>query len=177
MRHSYVTDFASSGKSPSRSADAPSGAGSPASAKALSGVAGMYARLGGRAVVQRSVHDLASLQYQRMSAHAWPPSGTSRPIGSAMPHREQWATSNGRRRSSPCAAARSCSGPLARNLVVTDEACGAMIPPRGTLVTRPPGPSFPKPGRPTRDVNRQARSYQARSWYAKLAHTKPAHQR
>ena len=42
----------------------------------------------GRLAVQRSVHDLASLQYQRMSAHAWPPSGTIRPVGSAIPHNE-----------------------------------------------------------------------------------------
>jgi len=39
---------------------------------------------------------MASLQYQRMSVHAWPPSGTRRPSGSAMPHKEHWATSNGR---------------------------------------------------------------------------------
>ena len=41
-----------------------------------------------RAPVQRSVQDLASLQYQWTSSHASPPSGTSRPSGSAMPHRE-----------------------------------------------------------------------------------------
>ena len=30
---------------------------------------------------------LASWQYQRMSAQAWPPSGTIRPAGSTMPHK------------------------------------------------------------------------------------------
>ena len=57
------------------------------------------ARRGGPAVVQRSVHDSASLQYQRMSVHAWPPSGTSRPSGRAMPHKEHWVTSSRRSRS------------------------------------------------------------------------------
>ena len=47
----------------------------------------MCARPGGWAVVQRFVHDMASLQYHRMSAHAWLPSGTKRPSGSAMPHK------------------------------------------------------------------------------------------
>jgi len=42
----------------------------------------------GRLAVQRSVQDLASLQYQRMSAQACPPSGTIRPVGSAIPHKE-----------------------------------------------------------------------------------------
>jgi hypothetical protein len=42
----------------------------------------------GRLPVQRSVHVLASLQYQRTSAQAWPPSGTIRPVGSAIPHNE-----------------------------------------------------------------------------------------
>ena len=58
----------------------------------------------GRFAVQRSVHDLASLQYQRMSAQAWPPSGTIRPVGSAIPHSEHWADGKGRLRSSRCAA-------------------------------------------------------------------------
>jgi hypothetical protein len=42
--------------------------------------------------VQRSVHALASLQYQRRSAHAWPPSGTIRPSGSSMLHSAHLAT-------------------------------------------------------------------------------------
>jgi hypothetical protein len=42
--------------------------------------------------VQRSVHALASLQYQRTSAHAWPPSGTIRPSGSSMLHSAHLAT-------------------------------------------------------------------------------------
>ena len=58
----------------------------------------------GRFAVQRSVHDLASLQYQRMSAQAWPPSGTIRPVGSAIPHSEHWADGKGRCRSSRCVA-------------------------------------------------------------------------
>src|SRR6516162_9763319 len=58
----------------------------------------------GRFAVQRSVHDLASLQYQRMSAQAWPPSGTISPIGSAIPHSEHWADCNWRRRSLRCLA-------------------------------------------------------------------------
>jgi hypothetical protein len=110
-----------------------------------------------------------------MSAHAWPPSGTSRPSGSAMPHMEHWATSSGRSRSRRVAAggpgsarrgpAGRCSGPVPGDTVVTDETCGAMIPPRGTPVTRPPAPCT-KPGTAAGDVDRQARSYQARSWWA-----------
>jgi len=79
------------------------GNAAPAPATALPGSAGVWACLGGPAVVQRSVHDLASLQYQRMSAHARPPSGTSRASGSAMPHMAHSATSSGRR--FRCAAA------------------------------------------------------------------------
>jgi hypothetical protein len=41
--------------------------------------------------VQRSGHDLASMQYQRMSAQACPPSGTIRSSGSSTPHSEHWA--------------------------------------------------------------------------------------
>ena len=58
----------------------------------------------GRLAVQRSVHALASLQYQRMSTQAWPPSGTIRPVGSAIPHNEHWADGNERCRSSRCVA-------------------------------------------------------------------------
>jgi len=50
----------------------------------------------GRLAVHRSVHDLASLQYQRMSAQAWPPSGTIRPVGRAIPQSEHWADGKGR---------------------------------------------------------------------------------
>jgi NAD(P)-dependent dehydrogenase (short-subunit alcohol dehydrogenase family) len=125
-----------------------------------------------RAVVQRSVQDLASLQYQRMSAHAWPPSGTSRPSGSATPHKAHWAASSGRRRASPGPAAApsagtsrgpagSGSGCRAGGIVTTDEACGAMNPPRGTR-SRASLPPARRPGRSARDVNWQARSYQAR---------------
>ena len=91
-----------------------SGLRSPAEAGLLAviGVVG-GARLGevgamcgsrGRLAVQRSVHALASLQYQRMSTHAWPPSGTIRPVGSAIPHNEHWADGKGRFRSSRCVA-------------------------------------------------------------------------
>src|SRR5580698_3818531 len=69
----------------------------------LTGVGAMCA-CRGRLAVQRSVHDLASLQYQRMSAQAWPPSGTIRPVGSAIPHNEHWADGKGRCRSSRCVA-------------------------------------------------------------------------
>jgi len=65
--------------SPGSSADALSGAASPASREVSSGAAGTCARTGEVAAVQRCAHDMASLQYQRMSAHAWPPSGTRRP--------------------------------------------------------------------------------------------------
>ena len=196
-RASYTADVASSGVLSSRPAGASSGAGSPAPATAVPGAVGVCARPGGRAVVQRSVHDLASLQYQRMSAHAWPPSGTSRPSGSAMPHMEHWAASSGRSRSRRVAAGGSasarrgpagrCTGPVPGDSARTDEACGAMIPPCRTRVTRPPV-LCTKPGMAAGDVDRQARScqarswwaarsYQARSWLAKPAHTKPAHPR
>ena len=55
---------------PGSSADALSGAAFPAPREVSSGAAGVCARTGGLAVVQRSAHDMASLQYQRMSAHA-----------------------------------------------------------------------------------------------------------
>ena len=76
---------------------------------ASSGAVGMCARPGGWAVVQRFVHDIASLQYHWMSAHAWLPSGTRRPSGSAMPHKEHWAASNGRGRLG-CVAAGGFAG-------------------------------------------------------------------
>jgi len=172
---SHPARFACSSMPPSRPAAVASGAASRAPATAVPGTAGVCAGPGGRAVVQRSVHDRASLQYQRMSAHAWPPSGTSRPSGSAMPHMEQWATSSGRSRSRRVAAGGSasarrgltgcCSGRIPGDTVVSDESCGAMIPPRGTPVTRPPALGT-KPGTAAGDVDRQARSYQARSWWA-----------
>jgi hypothetical protein len=147
-------------------AGAAPGNAAPAPATALPGSAGMCACRGGPAVVQRSVHDLASLQYQRMSAQAWPPSGTRKASGSAMPHMAHPAVSSGRR--SRCAAAGGsgsarcgrCSGLASCDVVTTGEACRAMIPPRGTRVA---GPGPPDTARaPARDVIRQARSYQAR---------------
>ena len=58
----------------------------------------------GSLAVQRSVHDLASLQYQRMSAQACPPSGTIRSSGNAMPHSEHWVDCDGRGWSLRCLA-------------------------------------------------------------------------
>ena len=104
---------------------------------------------------------------------AWPPSGTSRPSGSAIPHKEHWTTSSGRRRlrcvaSDAPAGARpgltgSCSGPVSRDIVATDEARGAMIPPCGTPGSPGPRPSRRSPGRPLVTSS------------GKPAHTKPAH--
>ena len=74
-----------------------SSAGAGSSAGIGSGVAPGLA-------VHRSVQDLASLQYQRMSAQACPPSGTIKPIGRVMPHSEHWADCNWRRRSLRCLA-------------------------------------------------------------------------
>ena len=117
----YTAAFASWTMPPGCSAGAPSAAAVPATVTASPG-AGMRARSGRPAAVQRSVHDTTSLQYQRMSAHAWPPSATSRPSGSAMPHKQHWATSGGHRRSHCVAAdgsadtrrgpAGSCPGPV-----------------------------------------------------------------
>ena len=70
LRAGYTADCAASNMLSRCSAHALSGTASPAPVKASSGAVGMYAHPGGRAVVQRSVHDMASLQYQRMSAHA-----------------------------------------------------------------------------------------------------------
>ena len=143
---------------------------------------------GPRAVVQRSVHDLASLQYQRMLVHAWPPSAISRPSGSAVPHMEHWAAASGRRWSRRVAAGGSatarrgptgsCSGPVSRDSGIADEAGRAMIPPRGAQVTRPPA-LLAKPGKPARrDVIGQARSYQGRTSkvaaHARATQGKPA---
>jgi hypothetical protein len=58
----------------------------------------------GGLAVHRSVHDLASLQYQRMSAQACPPSGIIRLIGSVMPHSAHCADRNWPRRSLRCLA-------------------------------------------------------------------------
>ena len=66
-----------------------------------SDAAGSGAGLGAAAVgtaasprrdVQRSVHDRASLQYQRRSVQPKPPSGTISPSGRSRPHRAQLAT-------------------------------------------------------------------------------------
>ena len=72
-----------------------------------------------RRAVQRWVHAWASLQYQRRSAQAWPPSGTSRPSGSSMPHSAQRATCKARR-PPPCCCVDAA-----------DERSAAMVPPRG----------------------------------------------
>ena len=111
-------DHASSTGLPSRSAGTGAGGAiclrSPAGAGLLAAIGAVgAARLGevgamfacrGRLAVQRSVHALASLQYQRMSAQAWPPSGTIRPVGSEIPHNEHWADGKERCRSSRCVA-------------------------------------------------------------------------
>jgi len=73
---------------PSTSAGTGLLAGIGASAGARLAGVGAICGCRGRLAVQRSVHALASLQYQRMSAQAWPPSGTIRPVGSAIPHNE-----------------------------------------------------------------------------------------
>jgi hypothetical protein len=158
-----LTDSASSDSPSSRSADAPPVTGFPPPTDALPGIMGIWARLDRRAVVQRSVHDLASLQYQRISAHARPPSGTSRPSGSAMPHKEHWAASNGRGRwrcvtVDDSADARqeligSCSGPASGDIVVADETCGAMVPPAEALC-HAAAALFIEPGQLARDVDR-----------------------
>jgi hypothetical protein len=132
----YTADFASSNQPPGRSAGAPSGACSSAPAKALPLAVGVCSRPGVQAAVQRFVHDMASLQYHRISAHACPPSGTSRPSGSAMPHNEHCATSSARSRLRRVAVGRSvsagagltgsCSRPVSRYTGVTDEADWAM---------------------------------------------------
>jgi hypothetical protein len=66
----YTEDCAASDMLPGSSADALSGAAFPAPREVSSGAAGVCARIGGLAVVQRSAHDMASLQYQRTSAQA-----------------------------------------------------------------------------------------------------------
>jgi hypothetical protein len=66
----YTADCAASDMLPGSSADALSGAAFPAPREVSSGAAGVCARIGGLAVVQRSAHDMASLQYQRTSAQA-----------------------------------------------------------------------------------------------------------
>src|SRR5215472_14839075 len=77
----------------------PAGAGPLAVVGAVGGAklgeVGAMCGCWGRLAVQRSVHALASLQYQRMSTQAWPPSGTIRPVGSAIPHNEHWADGKG----------------------------------------------------------------------------------
>jgi hypothetical protein len=94
---SFQAGSASSNFPPSGLVGAASGNTSREPATVMPGSAGAEcACRGGRAVVQRSVHDLASLQYQRMSAHAWPPSGTRKARGSAMLHMAHSATSSGR---------------------------------------------------------------------------------
>jgi hypothetical protein len=124
---------------PSRSV----GTGSPADTESSgaglgSPTEGIEARrpVPGSLAVQRSVHDLASLQYQRMSAQAWPPSGTSRPVGSPIPHNEHWADGKERLRSSRC--------------VAIDESPHA----NGLLIGLPPALRTPSTGAPAVLVRR-----------------------
>jgi hypothetical protein len=93
-----AANYAPSGM-PSKSVGTGSSADTESSAAGLgSPTEGIGARrpVPGSLAVQRSVHDLASLQYQRMSAQACPPSGTIRSSGSSMPHSEHWAGCDGR---------------------------------------------------------------------------------
>ncbi len=98
----------------------------------------------GSLAVQRSVHDLASLQYQRMSAQACPPSGTIRSSGNAMPHSEHWVDCVGRGWSLRCRAigappkaremlvhrkSATSSGAPAGRTAVADGAYAAIVPP------------------------------------------------
>ena len=71
---------------------------------------------------------LASLQYQRRSAHAWPPSGTIRPSGSSRPHIAHLATCRPRR-PPPCCCADAA------------DKSAVIVPPRRapTLILRCPG--------------------------------------
>ena len=146
---------------PGCSADAPSAAASPAPAKAWPGAAGTArvpetgccpasgARQGVLAVPADAGARLAAIRDQQ----------AERKRDTAQEHR---TTSSGRRRlccvasDSPAGARRgltgSCSGPISTDIAETAEGCGAMIPPRGTPVTRP-RPSLRGPGRPARDVN------------------------
>jgi hypothetical protein len=141
--------------------------------------------LSARASVQRSVHDLTSLQYQRTSAHASPPSGTSRPSGRSTPHMEHSATSSGRRRLSlgPAGAESATasrrptgngSGGHAWGIAIADEACEAMTSSTRDRSRGSPLVPFPRPGHQLVTPMRQARSYssplvvsQARSYQAR----------
>ena len=125
------------GSSADTESSAAPGLGSP--------TAGIEARrpVPGSLAVQRSVHDLASLQYQRMSAQASPPSGTIRSSGNAMPHSEHWVDCDGRGWSLCCraiGAPRACemlvhrksatpSGAPAGSTAVADGAYAAIVPP------------------------------------------------
>ncbi|MGO8888999.1 MAG: pentapeptide repeat-containing protein [Streptosporangiaceae bacterium] len=96
-------------------AGAGSGSGSAGSRVPAAAVSAAGAR---RRDVQRWVHDRASLQYQRRSAHASPPSGTISPIGCSRPHREHFAACKERVLLLRCAAESR-----------SDEAYAAMVPP------------------------------------------------
>jgi hypothetical protein len=185
----YGTNEAMGRSSPGTSAGAPDGAGGGgAAARAWPNGVGRRAGGDGRAVTQRSVHDLTSLQYQRTPSHELPPSGISRPSGRAAPHKEHSATSNGRRRFPPSpvgdgsagtdrGSTGNCSGCLTWGIATIDETCGAMTPPRGTgrEAARSSFPVVRTAG--WRHESGKLAHTQARSWLAKLAHTKPAHPR
>jgi len=103
-------DLADAGLAGADLAGAGAGSGAPAAAVSAAGTR--------RFDVQRWVHDLASLQYQRRSAHASPPSGTISPIGCSRPHREHFAACKERVLLLRCAAESR-----------SDEAYAAMVPP------------------------------------------------
>jgi hypothetical protein len=142
-----LSDYASSGM-PTSSVGTGSSADTESSAAPGLGwpTEGIEARrpVPGSLAVQRSVHDLASLQYQRMSAQACPPSGTIRSSGSAMPHSEQRVDCDGRGWSLRCRAigapraremlvhqnSATSSGAPAGRTAVADGAYAAIVPPR-----------------------------------------------
>jgi len=98
----HAADHASSGRPSSlagtrSSADTESSA-SPGLGSPTEGIEA-WRPVPGRLAVQRWVHDLTSLQYQRMSAQACPPSGTISSSGNTMPHSEHWVDCDRRGRS------------------------------------------------------------------------------
>lgn len=114
---------AGTGSSAGRGSGAAPGLSSPAEA------AGAACPVPGGLAVHRSVHDLASLQYQRMSAQAYPPSGTIMPIGSAMPHSEHWADCGWRRRSLRRLA---IDAPRPRQMLVHRKSASSSAAPAGS---------------------------------------------
>jgi len=140
--------YASSGRPSSLAGTrSPAGTGSTASPGRGSSAEGIEAGrpVPGRPAVQRWVHDLASWQYQRMSAQACPPSGTISSGGSTMPHSAHWVDCAGRGWCLRCLAigppqarempvhrnsATSSGTTPAGRTAVSDGAYAAIVPPR-----------------------------------------------